>query len=170
MSAISTRLTADWWPPVTRRKNLARLRGFGRREELPVQSCRWRKISPRQELQQQHPDTIGRAFIRWCSSAIHTFSISKPKNALSAQSSSCEAGEATYLGGRDVESSNCRSDSTLRLHFVRNSPLASLVARGKRGVVRGQRLSGDWSSPHSRKRCGRSSQGTSARVSARVLR
>ena len=53
-----------------------------------------------------------------------------------------------YLGGRDVESSNCRSDCTLRLHFVRNSPLASLVARGKRGVVGGQRLSGDWSSPH----------------------
>jgi len=39
--------------------------------------------------------------------------------------------------------------------FACNSPLASLLARGKRVVVRGQRVSGDWSSPHSNERCGR---------------
>jgi hypothetical protein len=61
----------------------------------------------------------------------------------------------TYFGDRDVESHNCRSDCSLRLRFVRNSPLTSLLARGKRVVVRGQRVSGDWSSPHSNERCGR---------------
>ena len=55
--------------------------------------------------------------------------------------SSCDSGEVAYVGGRDVENSNCRSDSSLRLHLVRNSPLASLVAPGKCGVVYGQRLS-----------------------------
>lgn len=84
--------------------------------------------------------------------------------------SSCDSGEVAYLGGRDVENSNCRSDSSLRLHLVRNSPLASLVARGKRGVVRGQRFSEDWSSPHCNERCGREPQSTSARAPARVLR
>src|SRR5262245_38975110 len=59
------------------------------------------------------------------------------------------------FGGRDVESNNCRRDCTLRLHFVRNCPLASLVARGNRRVVRGQRLSEDWSSPHCYERCRR---------------
>jgi hypothetical protein len=49
----------------------------------------------------------------------------------------CDSGEATYLGGR-VESSNCRSDSTFYLHFVRNSPLSSRVAHGKRGIVSGR--------------------------------
>jgi len=47
------------------------------------------------------------------------------------------SGVEMYFGGRDVESINCRSDCTLRLRFVRNSPFASLVAGGKRGVVRG---------------------------------
>ena len=51
-----------------------------------------------------------------------------------------------------------------------NSPLGSLVAPGNRNVVRGRRLGGDWSSPHCRERSGCSSQGTSARVSARLLR
>ena len=84
--------------------------------------------------------------------------------------SSCDSGEVAYLGGRDVENSNCRSDSSLRLHLVRNSPLASLVAPGKRGVVYGQRLSRNWSSPHCNERCGREPQSTSARAPARVLR
>ena len=73
-------------------------------------------------------------------------------------------------GGRDVESRSCRSDSTLHLHFVRNSPVGSLVAPGNRGVVHGRRVSGDWSSPHCRERSGCSSQGASPRVPARVLR
>src|SRR5262249_31750941 len=80
------------------------------------------------------------------------------------------SGTEMYFGGRDVESNNCRSDCTLRLRSVRNPPLASLVAGGKRVVVRGQRLSEDWSSPHCNERCGREPQGTWARVSARVLR
>src|SRR5262249_8013170 len=50
--------------------------------------------------------------------------------------SSLFCGEVVHLGGRNVESSNCRSDCTLRLRFVRNSPLTSLLARGKCDVVR----------------------------------
>jgi len=65
------------------------------------------------------------------------------------------SGVATYLGGRDVESNKCRSDCPLRLHFVRNPSLASPLARGKRGVNRGQRLSEDWSPSHCNERCGR---------------
>jgi hypothetical protein len=65
------------------------------------------------------------------------------------------SGVATYLGGRDVESNNCRSDCPLRLRFVRNSPFPSLVARRNRRVVRGQRLSEGWSSPHCYERCRR---------------
>jgi hypothetical protein len=65
------------------------------------------------------------------------------------------SGVATYLGGRDVESNKCRSDCPLRLHFVRNPSLASRLARGKRVVVREQRVSGDRASPHCNERCGR---------------
>ena len=46
------------------------------------------------------------------------------------------SGVATYLGGRDAESNNYRSDSTIRLHPVRNTRLVSLFARRERVVIR----------------------------------
>ena len=78
--------------------------------------------------------------------------------------------EEVYLGGRDVEICNCRSDCTLRLRSVCNSSLTSLLARGKCIAVHGQCLSDYWSSPHSNERCGRSSPGRTPRLSAWLLR
>src|SRR5215510_14588168 len=75
-----------------------------------------------------------------------------------------------YFGGRDVETSDYRSDCALRLHSLCNSALAALLTRRICLVVRGHRLSGDWSPPHSNERRGRSSQGRATRLSARLLR
>src|SRR5262245_4769064 len=52
-------------------------------------------------------------------------------------------GEEARPGGRNVESGNCRSSCTFRLHFVCNAPLGSSLARGKGIAVHGQCLSGD---------------------------
>jgi hypothetical protein len=71
--------------------------------------------------------------------------------------------EATYLGGRDVESISRRSDCSLRLHFVRNSCLTSLIARGKCVADAKQRFSGGWTSAHRDERRGCQSQSESAR-------
>ena len=74
------------------------------------------------------------------------------------------------LGRRDVKTCDCRFDCALRLHFVRNTTLNSLLTRKVCDVVHGHRLSGDRSSPHSIQCCGRSSSGGTARVSAWLLR
>ena len=60
-----------------------------------------------------------------------------------------------YFGGHDAETSDYRSDCALRLHSLRNSPIAALLTRRKCLVVRGHRLSGDWASAYSDERRGR---------------